>query len=163
MIRRAERRDFERLQEIERVAGKAFAAVGLEFVAEDEPFSVAELSDLLAHDGLWVYGDPAMAYIATVPVDGLLHIEQVSVDPAYARRGIGRALIDHAAGRAGTAVTLTAYTDVPWNGPYYERLGFRPLADSELTEGLRRIRAHETAHGLDIRPRQAMRREGSGI
>jgi len=36
-----------------------------------------------------------------------------------------------------------------------------PLADGELTAGLRRIREREAAIGLDIRPRLAMRREPS--
>jgi hypothetical protein len=48
---------------------------------------------------------------------------------------------------------------VPWNAPYYERLGFRRLADADLTPGLREIRAEEAAHGLDGWPRLAMRRD----
>lgn len=57
------------------------------------------------------------------------------------------------------ALTLTAYTEVPWNGPYYERLGFRYLAAEEETPGLRAIRRHERAHGLDAWPRACMRRD----
>ena len=40
------------------------------------------------------------------------------------------ALIEHVAGWArahgSPALTLTTFTEVPWNAPYYERLGFRP-------------------------------------
>jgi hypothetical protein len=61
--------------------------------------------------------------------------------------------------RSAQALTLTTYTEVAWNGPYYGRLGFQPLADADLTTGLRRIRAEEAAHGLDQWPRQAMRRD----
>ena len=56
-------------------------------------------------------------------------------------------------------MTLTTFTDVPWNGPYYQRCGFRPLANTELTPGLRKIRADEIARGLDEWPRISMRRE----
>lgn len=56
-----------------------------------------------------------------------------------------------------TALTLTTFTDVPWNAPYYARLGFRALSESELTPGLRRIRAEEAAHGLARWPRVCMR------
>jgi hypothetical protein len=42
---------------------------------------------------------------------------------------------------------------------YYERLGFRVLADAELTAGLRRKRAEEAAHGLDRWPRMCMLRD----
>jgi hypothetical protein len=48
---------------------------------------------------------------------------------------------------------------VPWNGPYYQRCGFRVLAGDELTPGLRAIREHEIALGLDRWPRVCMRRD----
>jgi GNAT superfamily N-acetyltransferase len=92
-----------------------------------------------------------------------VHVEQVSVDPEYGRRGIGSVLIEHVAGwareRGAPALTLTTYAEIAWNAPYYERLGFRRLADDELTPGLRRIRAAEAEHGLDRWPRLAMRRD----
>lgn len=55
------------------------------------------------------------------------------------------------------ALTLTTYVEVPWNGPYYERLGFRYLTTEEETLGLRAIRDHERASGLDAWPRACMR------
>jgi GNAT superfamily N-acetyltransferase len=84
------------------------------------------------------------------------------VHPDHARRRLGRALLDRliewAERQRLPAVTLTTYTEVPWNGPYYERCGFRYLTDAELTPGLRAIRAAEAAHGLDRWPRACMRR-----
>ena len=57
--------------------------------------------------------------------------------PDYARRGIGRTLIERAEAwareRGLPALTLTSYVEVPWNGPYYERLGFHYLASGEET------------------------------
>ena len=90
-------------------------------------------------------------------------VEQVSVDPAHAGHGYGRVLIEHLTERARAAgreaLTLTTFTEVPWNGPYYVRLGFRFLVDDELGPGLRAIRRAETARGLDRWPRAAMVRE----
>jgi predicted N-acetyltransferase YhbS len=87
----------------------------------------------------------------------------VSVHPDVAGRRIGRGLIEHLAAwareRAAPALTLTTFAEVPWNAPYYQRLGFRILADRELTAGLRQIRTAEAEHGLDRWPRVAMRRE----
>ena len=81
--------------------------------------------------------------------------------PDHARKGIGRALIELAVrwGRAHDlyALTLTTYVDVPWNGPYYERLGFSYLATDEETPGLRVIRDRERASGLDAWARACMR------
>jgi hypothetical protein len=80
--------------------------------------------------------------------------------PDFGRRGVGAALLDHIAGEYDTpAITLTTYAEVPWNRPYYERLGFRTLTPAEETPGLRAIRATEAAHGLDAWPRVCMRRE----
>ena len=46
----------------------------------------------------------------------------------HPRRGVGSALIEHLAAPARAeprpALTLTAFRDVPWNAPYYQRLGF---------------------------------------
>ncbi|MGA5820922.1 GNAT family N-acetyltransferase [Kitasatospora sp. NPDC094028] len=150
------------LVELERAAGAPFAAIGMPEIAEDDPGTPGELAHYL-HDGLAlaaVVDGTIAGYLLAEPVDGALHIEQVSVHPAHARRGIGRALIDHlAATTDAPALTLTTFADVPWNAPYYARLGFRPLADRELTPGLREIRRQEAAHGLDRWPRLCMRRD----
>ncbi|MFD3328531.1 GNAT family N-acetyltransferase [Streptomyces sp. NPDC058701] len=153
------------LQDIERAAGLCFRDVGMPEVADDDPLPLGELARYeqagLARVAVGGSGLPA-AYLIADRVDGCLHVEQVSVHPAYARRGVGRSLLDDLAGRARAegvpALTPTTFTDVPWNAPYYARCGFRPLAEDELTPGLRRIRAQESAHGLDRWPRVCMRR-----
>ena len=61
--------------------------------------------------------------------------------------------------RARPALTLTTFTEVPWNAPYYLRCGFRVLADTEITPELRAIRTAEAARGLDAWPRVCMRRD----
>ncbi|MEV6753137.1 GNAT family N-acetyltransferase [Streptomyces sp. NPDC051214] len=154
------------LQGIERAAGEPFRGLGMGAIADDEPPGIALLEEFRRAGRAWVAveGDGSLvAYLLSEPVDGAEHIEQVSVHPRAARRRIGGELIEHAADRAreagSEALTLTTYTDVPWNAPYYARIGFRVLADAELTPGLRKIRAHEAELGLDRWPRVAMRRE----
>ncbi|ANH94122.1 GNAT family N-acetyltransferase [Streptomyces sp. NPDC057197] len=153
------------LQDIERAAGLCFADVGMPEIAADEPPALDELARHQEAGLAWVATDEAdapVAYLIADRVDGALHVEQVSVHPAHARRGIGRSLLEHLADRAraegATALTLTTFAEVPWNAPYYARCGFAPLADSALTPGLREIRAHEAALGLDRWPRLCMRR-----
>ncbi|MDT0342474.1 GNAT family N-acetyltransferase [Streptomyces litchfieldiae] len=157
------------LQDIERAAGEPFRALGMAEIADDEPPPLAEL-DRHARAGLsWVATDAAdrpVAYLVAEPVDGALHIEQVSVHPAHARRGLGRSLIEEAAGHAAAAglpaLTLTTFAEIPWNAPYYRRCGFLVLAEDDITPGLRAIRRHEAAIGLDRWPRVCMRRPLSG-
>jgi hypothetical protein len=45
VIRLAREDDLERLRSIERAAGRAFAGLGMDRVAEDEPLSVDELRE----------------------------------------------------------------------------------------------------------------------
>lgn len=165
-LRLATAADLPLLQDIERAAGAPFAELGMTAVADDEPPGIEELRHYCDAGQAWVHldsGGRPDGYLLADVVDGQAHIEQVSVHPDHARAGIGRMLIDHAAGwardRGHRALTLTTYVDVPWNAPYYERLGFRFLDDAHLGPELREIRAAETHHGLDRWPRAAMRRE----
>jgi GNAT superfamily N-acetyltransferase len=160
-IREARVDELSRLREIERAAGAPFREIGMPEIADDEPPSIEALTGYLRAGRAWVAaaGLPA-GYLLADLVDDAVHIEQVSVDPRFARRGIGRRLIEHAAAHArrigSTAMTLTTFAEVPWNGPYYERCGF--VVIEELTPGLRAVREHEAAIGLDRWPRVAMRR-----
>ncbi|MFP8939970.1 GNAT family N-acetyltransferase [Streptomyces fenghuangensis] len=153
------------LQDIERAAGQCFRDIGMPEIAEDEPLPLGELARY--HDtGLaWVVADDAdvpVAYLIADRVDGNLHVEQVSVHPESARRGVGRSLLEHLADHARSegvpALTLTTFAQVPWNAPYYARCGFQVMDGTGLTPGLRKIREHEAAHGLDRWPRVCMRR-----
>ncbi|MER5439048.1 GNAT family N-acetyltransferase [Streptomyces sp. NPDC002790] len=164
IIRSAEPADLPRLQAIESAAGEIFRTVGMAAIADDEPPTVAELERFRQAGHAWVAADETgiVAYLVAEVVDGALHIEQVTVHPDAARRGVGQTLIacaaDCARGQGLTGLTLTTFADVPWNAPYYERLGFRRLSGAELTPGLRAIRAAEAEHGLDRWPRVCMRR-----
>ncbi|MFI5558116.1 GNAT family N-acetyltransferase [Amycolatopsis japonica] len=164
MIRLATPEDLPALQDIERAAGEPFRALGMAAIADDDPPSIADLMAFQRDGRAWVWdaGGGPVAYLLAEVVDGHGHIEQVSVHPDHARRGLGRRLIEHAAewaSREGLAgLTLTTYAEVPWNAPYYARLGFTTLDEESLTEGLRAVRAHEIARGLDAWPRVTMRR-----
>jgi GNAT superfamily N-acetyltransferase len=165
VIRSAKPDDLLDLRDLERAAGEAFRDLGMDAVADDEPPTIAELTTFQEAGGALVYADECdrpVAYLLLEPLDGYAHIEQVSVHPHHARRGIGRMLIDAtdawAAPHDLAGLTLTTYATVPWNAPYYQRLRFRVLSDGELTGGLRHVRACEAARGLDAWPRVAMLR-----
>lgn len=166
MIRTARLDDLVVLQDIEVAAGEVFRGLGMHEIADDAPPTVEELRVFQADGRAWVATDSAdtpIAYLLVVPVDSAAHIEQVSVHPKYSRRGLGRALIDVAAAWAHdhslTALTLSTFAHVPWNAPYYQRLGFQIVSPDRLTAGLRRIREHETVLGLDRWPRVIMQRD----
>ena len=165
LIRRAETADFARLREIEVLAGAAFAEVGMPEIAGHAPPSDEVLGHFTRAARAWVHlADGAVgAYLLARVIDGCAHVEQVSVDPRLRGRGLGRALIDHLAGwareRGMPALTLTTFRDVPWNAPYYRRIGF---AEVPAVGGLAALVAEEAGHGLDPANRVCMRREVAG-
>jgi predicted N-acetyltransferase YhbS len=168
-IRTAATADLPLFQDIERAAGECFRGIGMTPIAEDEPPGLDELARYQREGRAWTATDGGgrpIAYLIAEPVDAGLHVEQVSVHPDWARRRIGRSLLGRAAEHASLegldALTLTAFTEVAWNAPYYARCGFEPVPEAELTPGLRKIREQEAARGLDRWPRVCMRRPLEG-
>ncbi|RLK60860.1 GNAT family N-acetyltransferase [Actinokineospora cianjurensis] len=162
MIRLATSADFGRLQEIEVLAGAAFREVGMPEIAEDGPPTVVELAGFVAGGRAWVgeYREQVVGYLLAEVVGGCAHVAQVSVDPVVRGRGLGRALVDHLESWARQhnleALTLTTFRDVPWNAPYYERIGFRTV---KPTPALQAVVDHEATLGLDPTTRVCMRRD----
>ncbi|MBQ1043275.1 GNAT family N-acetyltransferase [Micromonospora sp. C72] len=153
------------VQRIEVSSGAPFREIGMALVADMPPLPVEVLAAGQRAGRLWVATDAAdrpIAFVLVDLVDGAAHVQQLSVDPAYARRGIGRRLLDRVAEWASSqglpALTLTTFRSVPWNGPYYARCGFRELSGTEVTPGLAGLLTAEAALGLDPAERIAMRR-----
>ena len=94
-------------------------------------------------------------------LDGELFLSQLSVDPAYGRRGIGTALlldcIEHAASAGEPSILLDTQADVAWNAPWYARRGFEPLPRDHWTDGLRARATAQQAEGFDWATRVFMR------
>jgi GNAT superfamily N-acetyltransferase len=158
-------RELDLLREIERDAGQAFAEIGMDEIANDEPLSVRKLGLFLTAGRAWVAvddQDSPVAYLLSRVVDGAAHIEQVSVARVAASHRVGAMLIDHlsrtAADGEPMAVTLTTFRDVPWNAPYYERLGFVVVPAADQGPQLAALVAREALAIPGNFPRVAMRR-----
>lgn len=143
-----------------------FAATTHADVVAHDVTGLDELERALAAGLLWVARDAAgepVGFALVELLDGEPHLEEIDVDPAHGRRGLGRALLDAvlAWARSGghRGVTLTTFRDVAWNAPWYARAGFRELAPGEIGPGLATTMRGETARGLDPARRVAMRRE----
>ena len=161
-LRPARPDDLERLREIEVAAGTLFeGTVHAEVAAHAAP-PVEELAGaaaiIVAVDG----DDRPVGYARIELVGGGAHLEQLSVDPAAGRAGVGTALLDAvsawSADHGDGAVTLTTFRAVPFNQPYYERRGYVTLDDAALPPALRALVAEEAHRGLDPATRVVMRR-----
>ncbi|WP_119423015.1 GNAT family N-acetyltransferase [Desertibaculum subflavum] len=153
------------IQAIELAAASRYAAIGMTTVAAGDPIPLGILAARVASRGLIVAvmtDDEPIGFTVFRPLDGAAYIEEVDVLPAHAGRRLGAALLEEAGRRAAAlglaALTLSTFRHVPWNGPYYLRLGFVEMAEGELTPGLRAVRADNIARGLDETQRMFMRR-----
>ncbi|MCY1011701.1 GNAT family N-acetyltransferase [Nannocystis pusilla] len=162
-IRPARLAEIEAIRGIERASARRFVGI-IDEIVDDEPSPAAVLAARIASGGLLAgecEGAP-VAFVMFRPVEDGLYIEQIDVLPAFERRRIGAALLDAAAERARAAglvrLTLSTFREVPWNAPYYRRLGFVDIADDALTEGLAEIRREHVARGLDESRRTFMAR-----
>jgi GNAT superfamily N-acetyltransferase len=106
---------------------------------------------------LWVaeIDGEVVGYLAGRTEAGRLHIDQVDVLRTHQGRGIGRALLAHAAdwarARSLTALSLTTFRSVPWNGPFYANFGFREWDPADAPASIRQALSDEAAKGLTDR------------
>ena len=160
-IRRAQPDDLPVLPTIELSAAQQFLTTPYPFIAKDDDLVSAEVDLDSEHVWVVVDSDEKPVGFAIVHVhETTIHLHELDVHPQHARQGLGSRLIetvaDWARGRGASALMLTTFRDIPWNGPYYARLGFRELDLSELSPTLQSIRQQEAEEGLPMANRICM-------
>jgi GNAT superfamily N-acetyltransferase len=160
----AQREHFSAMRAVEREAELSFPLEDLpEALRGSSLTSDDELAEALAEGLLWCALDTrgqVIGYAIALWLGRDLHLDEIDVHPAHQRRGVGRALLDavraHAEAHGARRLTLTTFRFVPWNMPWYARLGFVPLEESALPAELRAIYEEEIARGLARERRVAM-------
>ena len=94
-------------------------------------------------------------------VDGGAHLDEMDVLPDFGRQGIGtrlvRTFIDWARSGDFSAVTLITFCHLPWNAPFYEKMGFVAMEPAELGAELAFLLVEEGQAGIDVRKRVCMK------
>lgn len=162
-VRPAAVRDLGGLAGVERRAGALFRSIGMDDVAEDDGPTISDLESARSDGRLWVAtcdGRPVGYAMALILDDATPHLEQLSVDPAHGRMGLGAGLVEGVAcwadGLGATRLTLSTFDEVSWNRPYYESQGFAVLPEPAWTTTLRALRDHEERLGLAVDQRVIM-------
>ncbi|WP_435036721.1 GNAT family N-acetyltransferase [Pseudomonas neuropathica] len=162
IIRPARPADAVALPAIERSAAELFRLdPQLAWLADAEVAEVAQHVRAIEEANVWVAETTKLAgFLRAVEIDQHLHIEELSVSQAFQGQGIGRRLvsaaIENARQRQLSAVTLTTFSDLPWNAPFYQRMGFVELVPSKTDHHLREALQTEINHGFPADRRCAM-------
>ena len=164
-IRQGRLGELAALPEIERLAAVRFDGLGLAEVFS-QIVTPLELLRKRARTGqVWVAtcdDDLPVGFAVSSPLDDNAHLDEVDVHPDHGRRGIGSALVLAACAWARSAgygaMTLSTLRNVPWNAPFYVKLGFSVIEEAELTEALRQLLESESRIGLPMTDRVLMRK-----
>lgn len=128
--------------------------------------AIEELQEAQTAGRLWVAlatdTDAPVGYaIVEMLAEDWPHLEEIDVHPSHGRRGLGAALVrevcDWAARSGYPHVTLTTFRAVPWNMPFYARMGFEEMPMSSLEPEIAAVVQREAERGLDVERRVAMR------
>jgi GNAT superfamily N-acetyltransferase len=95
-----------------------------------------------------------------------VHLEELDVVPEHGRRGIGLRLLETVCAWAMAAghpsVTLSTFTAVPWNAPFYQRHGFHVVKPADVSPQHVALVDAERARGLRTDLRVLMEYKTSG-
>lgn len=166
VFRPARTDEIETIRALERASAQRFVGL-MDALAADEPSPAAVLAVRILDGGLVVAtqgrgeGETIAGFVMFRRVERRAYVEQLDVLPAFEGRRIGAALLDEVAARARAdgleGLSLSTFRDVPWNAPYYRRLGFVEV--DRLTPGMAEIREEHLARGLDEDARVFMTRD----
>lgn len=163
-IRARREEDDAALLGVENRAAALFRDHGYPALADNPLADVGALRRLFAGNRVWTAadseGDAPVGCAVAGPLAGFLHLHELSVDPVHGRRGVGAALVGavvEAARDAGLeGVSLSTFRFVPFNRPFYERLGFCELAPGDAPPALRDVFLREVPQGIDMKDRLLM-------
>ncbi len=163
-IRLATHEDAQFLPAVEESAGQTFAGhPKFDWIAKGEVQPVENHVECIRKDLEWLVvdsHDQPVGFIMVEHLTGSLHIVELSVQQSAQGKSLGKRLItqviDFAKSQQVSHVTLTTFRDIPWNAPYYQRLGFSIMAASQLTPELDAILQQEVDAGFQAADRCAM-------
>lgn len=165
-LRPARLSDAAMLPAVEQAAGELFRTIPELGWLANAGYIPEDLHQARIPDGTtWVAehtNGEIVGFLSAETTPATLHVLELSVLPAQHRQGIGTDLIETATAFAREtglgSITLTTFRDVPWNAPFYARIGFSIIAEDDLSDDLRRHLDDEAAFGMPRERRCAMRR-----
>ncbi|HEX7913562.1 MAG TPA: GNAT family N-acetyltransferase [Paraburkholderia sp.] len=158
--------DARTIRAIEFEAGERFLSVDMAGIADAPPMDLELVLRKIDAREIIVALDAdetCAGFVMFEPQPERIYVQELDVLTSHAGRRIGAALIEQVAqlarARQLSQLILSTFRDVPWNAPYYRRLGFRDIETADLDAALIARRDAHIARGLDESKRVFMRRD----
>lgn len=152
------------LPAIEQDAGQRFRDIPeLAWIADGPIIPVEIHQQFVRQEMSWIAlaDNRPVGFLLAEAQEKTLFIVEISLHRAWQGKGLGRKLMTYmqewASQRHFSELTLTTFRDVPWNAPWYARMGFEMLPEVSLSAMLRQKLMQEVAHGMAYESRCAMR------
>ncbi len=151
------------LPEISRAAAEIFPIEDLPLALRSKTNPVEVFEKALSAQKLWITidenTDRAIGFAFLSEKCGQIHLCEISVHPDHGRQGLGTNLLKNviiwANNEKYSRLTLTTFRHLPWNAPFYTKLGFKVIEQPELSFCLNQL-LDEESKGLDKSKRVLM-------
>lgn len=156
IIQLAQEKHLGAIAGIELQAATQFPPGRLPDVHMEHTLEYERLQQGVQQQGLWVtLSDEVVTGFALMESwQDIALLAEICVLPAFSRRGAGRQLVEcclrGARRRGDRGMGLTTFEDVPWNAPFYHKLGFS-IVDERDYPPLRDALEAERASGMTRR------------
>ena len=163
-IRLAYKDELQLLRDIEEAASTLFEHTSFALEVDQEPLPIELLQEQQKQELIWVAVDSQespVGFAVVLIMGDYAHLHELSVAPMHGCQGIGTQLVKTIIQFANTSgfdgVTLSTFKDVPWNAPFYYKLGFREMREDDIGSHLQNIRKKEAKMGLPVSERILMK------
>jgi GNAT superfamily N-acetyltransferase len=154
IIRKCRIDEVDFLAEIEKEASKLFSDYGLEAGALADATLKEEFVQAAEQGLLWVavISGKIIGFALVLIIEGQPLLAELDVLPQFGKRGIGTKLLNEVISWAKfkkySIITLTTFKNIPWNYPFYKKMGFMVLPENLYTSGINKLVEHEHSRGL---------------
>ncbi len=161
-VRPAAERNLADIPRIELAAAGLFSEDDLPLDIRYRVTAASSVREALDQQRLWVAmnDDEAVGFAMAGVVDGQAYLEEVDVLPQYGGQGIGTQLVQAVIAWARTQsydrLLLVTFRHLPWNAPFYKKLGFELVDRSDYGDDIRRLMDEEGEIGIDVANRVVM-------
>lgn len=158
LIQPAQESDLFYLAAIEQAAASVFPPDSIPESLRSDHVPLPVLRQALSHSALSVARDQQkrpVGFALLAFVEHLAVLMEIDVHPDHARQGLGSKLISEVVSRSRElgykAVYLTTFVHIPWNAPFYAKLGFKILEVPNIPDPLLKMLAQERGRGMEQR------------